>query len=93
MSCRFSVQVTAVFRTRRPGPAGSLDPTTQDRKGGAVAGGRRSEGVPTGTRLTPEDGMTWRSGWMTAVATATGAAGEAALPVVLQEPMHWQLWE
>jgi hypothetical protein len=87
VSCRFSVQVTTAFRTRRPGSARLLYPTTQDRRGGAVAGGRRWEGVPTGMKLTPDGETTWRAGWMSAAATVTDLAGDA-VAAVLQDPMH-----
>ena len=43
-------------------------------------------------KLAPVGGATWLSGWMSAVATVTGWVTDA-VPAVLQEPMHWQVWE
>lgn len=57
-----------------------------------MAGGRRSEGTPDGTKLTPDGGVMRGSGSMMAAATVSDLAGDA-VAAVLHEPMQRQSWE
>jgi len=64
----------------------SSSDASQDR-GGAVAGGRRWEGVPAGTKLLPVSGEMGPTGCTIGARTMSGLVGETA-PAVLHEPTH-----